>query len=284
MDAIVFARTSGVAVTARHVLHLLHRRGQLRGLALSALAEEIAISAARAAGLSVADADLQHAANRFRQRHGLTTTEQTNRWLAADGLSVEDFEAGIERDLLIDKFKDHLATDRVDGHFAAHRERHARAQLRQIVVASEEIARELLAQVNHEGSDFAELARAHSLHDPSRGSGGSLGLVPRYALPEPAAATIFSAKPGAVVGPVATERGFHLFLVEALTEPVLDDVAATVIREELFTAWLQEQLRDVRIDLSGLESMEWTRWPHCVDIRCWSRLILATSARGWRPA
>jgi parvulin-like peptidyl-prolyl isomerase len=202
----------------------------------------------------VTDADLQQAADRFRHRHGLAGAEQTRQWLAAQGLSVDDFEAVLERDLLVGRFKEHLTQPGVAEHFAAHRERYAQARLRQIVAASEGEARELLAQLTDEGRDFAELAREHSRHGPSRLVGGSLGVVPRHALPAAAAEAVFAARAGAVVGPVATDQGWHLFQVEALAEPLLDDATAAVIRQELFNAWLKEQLQRVRLDLSWLEA------------------------------
>jgi parvulin-like peptidyl-prolyl isomerase len=236
------------------VLQFLHQRGRLQPLLYEVAAERLILTAAREAGLTIATDALQRAGDRFRYRHGLASAEQTHTWLAAQRLTVEDFEAVLERDLLVEKFKHHLSEPRLAAHFAAHRDRYAQAQLRQIVVASEEVARELLAQLTDEGRDFADLAREHSLHGPSRLTGGSLGLVPRYALPPTATEAIFAAKPSAVVGPVSTDQGIHLFLVEALPEPVLDDATAAVIRQELFDAWLKDKLQDVRIDLSWLQS------------------------------
>lgn len=103
-----------------------------------------------------------------------------------------------------------------------------------------------------EGRDFADLARAHSLDPASRPTGGSFGAVLRPALPAAVAERVFAARPGDVVGPVATERGFALFLVEELLPADLDEETAAVIRQEVFDAWLAEQFRDVRIDLSWL--------------------------------
>lgn len=74
--------------------------------------------------------------------------------------------------------------------------------------------------------------------------------MPRWALSKAAADLIFAAKPGKVVGPIATTQGFHLYLVEALPEPALDETTAAVLRREIFDEWLAEQLRDAQIDLS----------------------------------
>jgi parvulin-like peptidyl-prolyl isomerase len=242
----------GLSLSLRDWLLSLKRRGRLLPLLRQGAVDHLVARRAAEAGLTVTDAELQAAADAFRRRHGLVSAADTGAWLARQGLTVDDFERSLEADLLAVKFRDHLTRDCLPGHFAAHRDRYARARLRQIVVASEEVARELLSQITDEGRDFAELARAHSRHGPSRPAGGSLGLVPRFAVPAAAAEAIFAARPGAVVGPVAGAEGFHLLLVEDLREPALDEPTAAVIRQELFDAWLRDQLQDMRIDLSWL--------------------------------
>jgi parvulin-like peptidyl-prolyl isomerase len=254
LDTKTAATLDGVSLSPHDLLVRLHQRRRLVPLLREAVVEQVLLLQARQAGLSVSDADLQQAADRFRHRLGLGSAEQTRQWLTREGLTVEEFEAGLECDLLVEKFKHHLAQPRLADHFVAQRDRYAQAQLRQIVVGSEEVARELLAQIIDEGCDFAALACEHSLHGPSRLAGGSLGLVPRYTLPPASAEAIFAARAGTVIGPVAGEQGFHLFLVEALAEPTLDEQTATAIRQELFDAWLKDRLQDVRIDLSWLQS------------------------------
>jgi parvulin-like peptidyl-prolyl isomerase len=197
---------------------------------------------------------LQRAADLFRHRHGLTSAAETQRWLDAAGITIEEFEAVIVRDLLISQYKHHLTQPRVAEHFAAHRNRYAQAQLRRIVVDSEELARELMAQLTDEGRDFAELARQHSLDGATRRAGGSMGLVRRAEMPADVAAAVFGAKAGHFVGPVAVEGSYLLYLVEELPEPTLDEATAALIRDELFAAWVREQSNAVQIDLSWLQS------------------------------
>jgi parvulin-like peptidyl-prolyl isomerase len=248
------ATLDGVSLSPHELLVYVHQSRQLVPLLRQAVTRAYLLHQAREAALAITPGELQKAADRFRHRQGLTTSEQTHRWLAQEGLTVEDFEAGLESDLLVARLKDHWTGPRIAAHFAAHRDRYAQARLRQIVVASEEVARELLAQITEEGRDFAELARQHSLHAPSRLAGGSLGLVPRFALPTAAAKAIFAARAGAIVGPVASDQGPLLYLVEDLSEPALDDTTAALIREELFGDWLKERLQDLRFDLSWLDS------------------------------
>lgn len=252
IESVLTASPSGVTLSLRQVLQHLKRRGQLWHLLLGCLADELLLHECGQARLTASTEELQQAANRFRHRQGLTTAEQTNQWLAREGLTVDDFEAGLERELLVEKFKDHLVAQQAAGHFAGNRERYGRAQLRQVIVASDGVARELLARINDEGCDFADLAREHSLDNAGRQTGGSIGVVPRHALPVAMGDAVFAAKIGAVVGPFATQQGVHLLLVEALHEPVLDAETAAAIRGELFDRWLTEQMKAVRIDLSSL--------------------------------
>lgn len=228
----------------------LRQRGRLRPLLREAAIEQFLVSRAVQAGLTVSAEELQQAADAFRRQYGLLSAEQTHAWLGGEGLSVLDFEDVLERDLLIDRLKDHLTRGQIAAHFAANQAGYARAGLRLILVAREDEAREMLTQVN-EGGDFAELARAHSRH-PSRAQGGLLGEVPRWQLP-PAAEAVFGARQGDVVGPVAGPEGFSLFLVESLTPAELDGPTTALIRQQLFDAWLADALRSESLALPLLD-------------------------------
>ena len=248
--SISVASVGSVSLALRDFLETLRRGRQLLPLLSGALAAKLIREEARRAGLSASTEELQQMADRFRQRHGLAGGQQTRDWLAAEGLTVEDFEAGLEADLLTDKFCRHLTAPLLADHFAAHRERYARARVRQIVVWSEGLARELFTQLTEEGLDFADLAARHSVHDSAR-AGGQVGVVTRAGLPEPAH-VIFSAREGEVVGPVAIGPAFHLFLVEALLPPKFDADTEAAIRQELFDGWLCDQMRDAQFDLAWL--------------------------------
>ena len=241
---------NGTAVTIADILRSLHLRRRLVPLLREVAAESLVLSGAGQAGLAVSDDDLQQAADSFRRRQGLVKAEQMQKWLAREGLTLDDFEASLERDLLFARFRQHWTEPRLADHFKAHRDRYARAHLRQIVVASEGLARELLAEINDDGQDFADLARKHSLHGPSRLAGGSVGVVGRHALPRPLGDAVFAARPGQVVGPLPGPDGFRVVLVEDLLPPELDAETQAVVRSELFDGWLRDQLRDIRIDLS----------------------------------
>ena len=149
--AIVVAHVRGMDLSLHELLQTLKLRGQLTSLIAAAVVEKVVAAAAAKAGIRVGDAELQQAADRFRYRHGLTKAEQTRGWLDQNGLTTEDLEERLASELLVEKFKDHLARARLVEHFAACKDQYVQARLRLIVVPTEDLARELLAQITAEG-------------------------------------------------------------------------------------------------------------------------------------
>jgi parvulin-like peptidyl-prolyl isomerase len=237
------------ALTPSSLLRTFRLRGRVLGLLREAAAEEVCVRTARDAGLAVADAELQHAANRFRLRHGLSSAESTQQWLDGQQLTTEDWEVGLEREVLIEKFKDHLATNESAAYLATHGDRYSRVRLRLLVVPTEGLARELLVQVTEEGRSFEELAATRSA-DPAA---GDLGEVFRGQLAVPVADAAFAARNGDVIGPFAGRHGFELLQVGEVRTPELDPMTAAAIREDLFADWIRERMVGVTVRLESLD-------------------------------
>jgi peptidyl-prolyl cis-trans isomerase C len=87
----------------------------------------------------------------------------------------------------------------------------ARATARHILVEDKTLCDDLKQQIQ-DGSDFAELARAHSLC-PSGQRGGDLGSFGRGQMVPEFDAVVFSAPVNEVQGPVQTQFGYHLLEV-----------------------------------------------------------------------
>ena len=58
-----------------------------------------------------------------------------------------------------------------------------------------------------------------------------------------------------MVGPLASPQGFQLLLIEALRPAELDAELKFVIRQELFDAWLREQLANGKLELPLIEAL-----------------------------
>lgn len=66
-----------------------------------------------------------------------------------------------------------------------------------------------------QGADFAQMARDHSAC-PSKGNGGSLGLIALSELPTSITEALTDAQTGQIIGPIETRHGLHILKVEAL--------------------------------------------------------------------
>jgi peptidyl-prolyl cis-trans isomerase D len=109
--------------------------------------------------------------------------------------------------------------------FETPEERHARhilisvpkdASVEQKAKAKER-AEALLAQIKKAPATFAEVAKKSSEDLGSSAEGGDLGFLGRGAgLPKPFEDALFSAKAGDIIGPVQTERGYHIIQLEAI--------------------------------------------------------------------
>lgn len=120
-----------------------------------------------------------------------------------------------------------------------------------ILVAEEELAKDLYEQVAQDGGKFSELAREHSQDPGSASQGGELGWVnPRALVPEYAAAMEDTAPGELAAAPVKTQFGWHIIRVDEkrpLSPPPMSDELRhgieQSVRAELFAARLRE-LRD----------------------------------------
>lgn len=92
----------------------------------------------------------------------------------------------------------------------------ARATARHILVDSEARCEELKQQIES-GTDFADVAKAHSTC-PSGRSGGDLGEFGRGQMVKEFDEVVFNGDLNTVHGPVKTQFGYHLLEVTSRTD------------------------------------------------------------------
>lgn len=243
------ASLAGTDLSLYELLHTLKLQGRLTALIAGAVVEKVIATAAGREGIKVSDEELQRAADDFRQRRGLNKANDTERWLALNRLAPADLEECLERDLVRQKLVDKVTRAHVNKAFAEDRARFDRARLRHIVVDKEGIAQELLTRLHDDGADFAELARQYSIDPRTRAAGGDLGIVPRQGMPPAIAAAVYSARNGAVVGPVKTAAGYVLVKVEEILHGQLDAATTAALQQNLFRKWIAEQVRNCKVEV-----------------------------------
>jgi peptidyl-prolyl cis-trans isomerase C len=95
-----------------------------------------------------------------------------------------------------------------------------------ILVDTEDEAIEILAELD-DGATFEDLAAQRSTDTGSGSSGGDLGCNPAGTFVDEFEAAISGATSGDVVGPVATEFGFHIIRVDqAAVAPTIEEAGA----------------------------------------------------------
>ncbi|WP_322800883.1 peptidylprolyl isomerase [Thermoflexus sp.] len=221
------------------------RLAQLPRQILEGMIEELLIQQhAAALGITVSPAEVEATMRQFIEESG--GVESFRQRLASMGMTEEEFRRNQETAILAQKVFERLTADIP----AAAEQVHAR----HIQVAREDIARQLLARLQH-GEDFIELARQYSENEATRDLGGDLGWFARgtLAIPELEEAA-FSTPPGQVVL-VKTPHGYHLLLVvekdpaRPLSEDQKDLLRQRRIREQL-QAWRAEAQVEIFIPLS----------------------------------
>jgi hypothetical protein len=236
------ASLPGARLSLGGLLRRLHRQGRLRPLVLEALTEQLLQEQARQAGLSVSAEELQAAADHFRRRQGLHTAADTHAWLARHGLSVDDFEAGLEEALLAAKVKQHLSAAEVDGHFSVDQAQFELLEFAQLLIGRDDLARELASQVRDEGRGLEDVAGEHGLAVARR-------RLARKDLAGPLAEALAEAQPGELVGPVGTPEGFALVVLEQCRPAELDAATRRGLQNELFEGWLADRMKEATFDL-----------------------------------
>ena len=250
LDAV---RINGQPIHLEELLHTLKVLGKLEDLLEQVVEDRLIAEAVRAEGLVIDDDELQKAANAYRQSQGLHKAAETRAWLDKHYLTVEDLQSRIERPLWRRKLAEHLARGQTERYFAENRALFDRARLAQIVVDREGVAAELLSQIADDGADFAVLARKYSLDAQTRQAGGFVGVVARKSLSSAIEAAVFGARPGDVVGPFQTAKGYHLIKVEEILPAQLDPRTTETIRERIFADWLRQRKTQAQVELALLK-------------------------------
>jgi foldase protein PrsA len=127
-----------------------------------------------------------------------------------------------------------------------------------ILVESIEIANEVKQRLDA-GEEFAALAKEFSIDASNSQNGGSLGNFGKGAMVPAFEEAAFGAEVGDVVGPVETQFGFHLIMVNDKIEAVPATLEAnkvevrdTILDQKIssqINTWLDEKYEEYEIEL-----------------------------------
>jgi parvulin-like peptidyl-prolyl isomerase len=158
-----------------------------------------------------------------------------------------EWQAGLELDVLTRRVQDAVTEKKIEAYFAQHLLSFEHVTISHLLVPDENLARELMAQIEEDGADFYALARRYSTDAATRPASGYLGIVRRGELTPAAQAAVFGAQPGEVVGPFETRASWRLVRVEDVHPASLDDLTREEIKNTLFREWLAAQRENTPI-------------------------------------
>ncbi len=212
-------------------------------------------------GISVTPEEFEVEKETFVQ--SLTSQGQTlEEVLEANDASEERLDLIVEQRILVGEINEALleqagplTEDDLRAAFEEQQADLAQVCTSHILVPTEEEARVALQRVQ-DGEDFAAVAQELSI-GPSGPDGGDLGCTPPSAFVPEFADAAMAADIGAPVGPVETQFGFHVILVNDRIEPTFEEAREQLQAQlegqrqsELLDAWRVEVLSaaDVEVD------------------------------------
>jgi len=240
-------RIDDEVITTDDFIRTLKLGGQFEGLVEQMVRDRLTARAARQAGVVLAPEQIQTRADEFRRALGLHRAADTNHYLDALGVSLDEFEAYITDSLYQETMLAQVCSEAaVAQYFKLNSPRFDSVEISHVVLESEGAAREMLSVLQDEPAAFAELAREHSIDDSTRQQGGLIGKVLRGALKGDVEARVFNARPGELLGPFASPDGtcFEIFRVDAKHPATLDDETAAEVRRLLREAWLMARAQE----------------------------------------
>ncbi len=205
------------------------------------LSQQIIERVAREKKVTVTPEEIQAEANRIRYKKRLEKVSDTLAWLTDQMLTADDWEKGIRDRLLAQKLAQHLFDKEVEKFFAQNRLDFDQIIFYQIVVPYERLARELFYQLEEEEMSFYEAAHLYDIDEKRRYLCGYEGRLYRRNLTPDIAAVLLGAAQGQIVGPLKTEQGYHLFLIQEFIEAELTPQKRQEIIDSLFQEWLESE-------------------------------------------
>jgi len=245
-------KIDGNAIDLAEFVRTLKLTGQFEALLEQFVRDRLAVLGAKKAGIQVSEAEIQERADQFRRVRGLHRASDTNKYLDAMRITLDEFEAFITASLYQEKMIRKVCDDQaVQGYFKLNSPKFDSIEVSHIVVDSEPKAKEMVAVLRDDPDSFDEMAREHSIAE-TRDRGGLIGKVLRGSLRPDLESKVFNAAAGDLLGPFASgdRTVFEIFRVNATHPARLDDDTATEVRRLLKEDWLRVRAQEHVIDAS----------------------------------
>jgi parvulin-like peptidyl-prolyl isomerase len=178
----------------------------------------------------------------FYQQNQLTSETEQQAWLERHSMTLEDLEDLATRNLRIEMFKQENWGHRLEAYFLKLRGKLDKIIYSLIRTKDAGVARELYFRAQEGEQPFTELAQAYS-QGPEAQTGGLVGPIEMSNLHPNLAQILRASQSGRLLPPSRLGEWFVVVRLEKLLPARLDKPMRRRLLNELFEAWLQEQLK-----------------------------------------
>lgn len=230
-----------ILIEPSEIINFLKTEVKLKEVCKLVLYQKIIEKAALQKGINVTTEEIEIEANRQRREKRLEKASDTIKWLEEQMLTPLDWEVGIRNFLLKQKLAIALFGKEVEQFFIQNRSKFEQVILYQFIVNHEKLAQELYYQIEEGEVSFYQAARLYDIDENRRYKCGYEGKVYRWAVMPEIASLVFSASVNQLVGPIKTEHGYHLFMVEEHIPAELTSKRYQEILDNMFGQWLDTE-------------------------------------------
>lgn len=236
-----------LSVSHEEIIHQVKLSNQLSVILEAIATRKAIVTAAAEAGIKVETEELQQAANAIRATNNLYRTEDTWAWLQKQKLSLDEFEEMVHTTVLSTKLAQHLFAQKVEPFFIEHQLDYTQVVMYEVILDDLDLAIELFYALQEGELNFHSVAHEYIQDRELRHIGGYRGLLRRSNLKPDISAAVFAATPPQILKPILTAEGAHLILVEEIIQPQLDPTLHYQILSDLFSSWLQQQIKQCEL-------------------------------------
>lgn len=247
-----FIEINGQPISFKQSLKYLQTAGKFQTVIREIAQQYVLEQEIQAMGISAPSTEMiEQFILEFRLQQQLTSPEQFQIWLAANGIGYTDFRQQVNFRLQQEELKKKVVTPQLQKYFDQQKNNLDRLVLARIVVEQSQQAEELQHRLE-QGEDFSQLAKQYSVVDDAV-VGGAMGPVIRGQMPEVIRQATESAIAGQIVGPLKIDDRCCLLKIEQLLPAVLEDALKRDLEEHLFQRWLTEKLQQMTVNLVASE-------------------------------
>ncbi|GAA6619410.1 peptidylprolyl isomerase [Scytonema sp. NUACC26] len=234
-----------IAIVPEEIVSFLKSETNYKEVCQNILFQRVINRAVRERGLAVTTEEIEAEAERQRREKRLEKASDTLAWLADELISFDDWEIGIRNRLLAQKLAVALFSKEVETFFWQNSLGFEQIILYQLIVSDEKLAQELYYQIEEGEISFYDAAHLYDIDDNRRRRCGYEGKIERGVIPTNIAAIVFSKPAKELIGPLKTEQGYHLFMVEGLLPAELTTQRYKEILNNMFQQWLLAEAKSL---------------------------------------